>query len=137
MLKIYNTLTGQKEVFEPLMPKTVRMYVCGVTVYDESHLGHARSALMFHIIRSYLQFRGYNVIYVRNFTDIDDKIISRAAREGTTWTEIVHRYLDAYRRDMARLGVTPADIEPKATEHISDIIDLIKRLIEKGYAYRL
>lgn len=137
MVKIYNTLTGHKEVFEPLKPQAVRMYVCGVTVYDESHLGHARSALIFHVIRNYLQFRGYDVVYVRNFTDIDDKIINRAAREGVAWTEIVHRYLDAYRRDMARLGVAPADIEPKATEHISDIIDLIKRLIEKGYAYRL
>ncbi|MEE9203409.1 MAG: class I tRNA ligase family protein, partial [Nitrospirales bacterium] len=101
MLTIYNTLAGRKEAFQPLVPGTVRMYVCGVTVYDESHLGHARSALVFDVIRNYLQFSGYAVTFVKNFTDVDDKILTRAAQEGVPWTEIVERYLCTYRRDMA------------------------------------
>lgn len=137
MLKIYNTLSGQKEIFEPLEPKTIRMYACGVTVYDYSHLGHARSALVFDVIRNYLRFSGYAVKYVRNFTDVDDKIINRASEEGKTSTEIAEKYLLAYQEDMKRLGVAPADIEPKATAHIPDIIRLIQPLIEKGHAYRL
>ena len=137
MLKIYNTLSGQKEVFKPLKPKRVRMYACGVTVYDYSHLGHARSALVFDVIRNYLQFSGYAVKYVRNFTDVDDKIIKRASEEGKTSAEIAEKYLLAYQEDMKRLGVAPADVEPKATEHIPDIIRLIKTLIKKGHAYRL
>jgi len=137
MLKIYNTLSGQKEVFEPLEPKRVRMYACGVTVYDYSHLGHARSALVFDVIRNYLQVSGYAVKYVRNFTDVDDKIINRALKEGKGSAEIADEYLLAYQEDMKRLGVAPADVEPKATEHIPDIIRLIQTLIEKGHAYRL
>jgi cysteinyl-tRNA synthetase len=137
MLKLYNTLTGQKDSFEPLEPGTVRMYVCGVTVYDECHIGHARSALVFDVIRNYLQFSGYAVTFVKIFTDVDDKIINRASQEGCSWLEVVDRYLQAYERDMGRLGIRPADIEPKATEHIPDIIQLIDRLLAKGYAYRL
>jgi len=137
MLKIYNTLTGQKETFEPLVPKTVRMYACGVTVYDYSHLGHARSALVFDVIRNYLQFSGYAVKYVRNFTDVDDKIINRASEKKKTSEEIAQEYLLAYQEDMKRLGVVPADVEPKATEHIPDIIRLIQTLVAKGHAYRL
>ena len=137
MLKIYNTLSGKKEVLEPLEPKTIRMYSCGVTVYDYSHLGHARSALVFDVIRNYLRFNGYNVTYVRNFTDVDDKIIKRASEEGKTSAEIAEKYLLAYQEDMKLLGVAPADVEPKATEHIPDIIRLIQILIEKGHAYRL
>ncbi|MBW8065178.1 MAG: cysteine--tRNA ligase, partial [Nitrospira sp.] len=137
MLKLYNTMTGSKEAFQPLVPGTVRMYVCGVTVYDESHLGHARSALVFDVIRNYLQFSGYAVTFVKNFTDVDDKILTRAAQEGVPWTEIVERYLCTYRRDMARLGVAPADIEPKATEHMPEITTMIETLIAKGHAYRL
>jgi len=137
MLKIYNTLSGQKEVFKPLKPTRVRMYACGVTVYDYSHLGHARSALVFDVIRNYLQFSGYKVTYVRNFTDVDDKIIKRASEEEKTPAEIAEKYLLAYQEDMKRLGVAPADAEPKATEHIPDIIRLIKTLIKKGHAYRL
>ncbi|MGH7253243.1 MAG: cysteine--tRNA ligase, partial [Nitrospiraceae bacterium] len=137
MLKIYNTLSSQKEIFEPLEPKTVRMYACGVTVYDYSHLGHARSALVFDVIRKYLQHSGYAVKYVRNFTDVDDKIINRASEEGRTSAEIAEAYLLAYEEDMKRLGVAPADVEPKATEHIADIIQMIQTLIEKGHAYRL
>jgi cysteinyl-tRNA synthetase len=136
-LKLHNTRLGRKEVFNALVPGKVGMYVCGVTLYDDCHLGHARSALVFDVIRNYLQFSGYRVTFVKNFTDVDDKIINRAAQEGTTWTEIVDRYLRAYRRDMGRLGVPAADIEPKATEHILDIVDLIQALLEKEHAYRL
>jgi len=137
MLKIYNTLTGQKEVFKPLKPKRVGMYVCGVTVYDYSHLGHARSALVFDVIRNYLRFSGYAVKYVRNFTDIDDKIINRASKEEVHWKKIAERYLKAYRQDMSRLGVVKANKEPKATKHISDIKDLIQTLVKKGHAYQV
>ncbi|MBI5854029.1 MAG: cysteine--tRNA ligase [Nitrospirae bacterium] len=137
MLTIHNTLTGQKEPFKPITPGIVRMYACGVTVYDNCHLGHARSALIFDIIRRYLEFSGLAVTYVRNFTDVDDKIIARAAKEGVTWTEIVGRYLTAYDRDMARIGVNAATVQPKATEHIGDIIALIERLLAKGHAYRV
>jgi cysteinyl-tRNA synthetase len=137
MLKIYNTLTGRKEAFDSLVPGTARIYVCGVTVYDECHLGHARSALVFEIVRTYLEYSGYRVTFVKNFTDVDDKIIARAAQEKVSWTEIVDRYLSTYRRDMGRLGIRAADIEPRATEHIADIVRLIQRLIDKGHAYRL
>ncbi len=137
MLKIHNTLTGQKDSFEPLVSGTVRMYVCGVTVYDECHIGHARSALVFDVIRNYLQFSGYAVTFVKNFTDVDDKIINRASQEGRSWLAVVDQYLRAYERDMGRLGIRPADIEPKATEHMPDIIRLIDRLLAKGHAYQL
>lgn len=113
------------------------MYVCGVTVYDECHIGHARSALIFEVIRNYLRHRGYAVTFAKNFTDVDDKIIKRAEQEHVASTEIVERYLQAYRRDMGRLGISPADIEPRATEHIADIIQLIETLVIKGHAYRL
>jgi cysteinyl-tRNA synthetase len=136
-LKLHNTRSGQKEAFQALKPGNVRMYVCGVTLYDDCHLGHARSALVFDMVRNYLQVSGYRVTFVKNFTDVDDKIINRAAQEGSTWTAIVDRYLQAYRRDMARLGVPPADIEPKATEHMPEILRLIQSLLEKGHAYRL
>jgi cysteinyl-tRNA synthetase len=137
MLKVYNTRAARKEPFEPLAPGAVRMYVCGVTVYDECHLGHGRSALVFQMVRDYLRHLGYRVTFVKNFTDIDDKILTRAAQEGVPWTTITARYLDAYRRDMARLGVAPADIEPKATEHMADIIGMVGTLVAKGHAYRV
>ena len=137
MPTIFNTLTGKKEPLNPITPGTVRMYACGVTVYDDCHLGHARSALIFDIIRRYLEFSGLSVTYVRNFTDVDDKIIARAAKEGVSWTDIVERYLKAYDRDMARIGVRPATVQPKATEHIGDIIRLIERLLAAGHAYRV
>jgi cysteinyl-tRNA synthetase len=137
MLKIHNTLTGRKEPFEPLVSGKVRMYVCGVTVYDECHIGHARSALVFEVIRNYLRHSGYAVTFAKNFTDVDDKIINRAAQERVAWTDIVDRYLQAYKRDMARLGISSADIEPRATEHMTDIIRLIEVLVAKGHAYRL
>ena len=137
MLKLYNTLTGRKEILKPLHGNHVGMYACGVTVYDECHLGHARSALAFEVLRNYMGFIGYTVRFVRNFTDVDDKIINRAAQEGVSWQVIVERYLQAYRRDMGRLRIEPADVEPKATEHIADIIRMIETLLAKGHAYRV
>ena len=137
MLKIYNTLTGKKEPFEPLAPKTVRMYVCGVTVYDYCHIGHARSALVFDVIRRYLEHSGYQVEFVKNFTDVDDKIIKRANEQGVACEAITTKYIDAYHEDMGKLGVRPASVEPKATEHITDIIDLTGTLLNKGLAYQV
>ena len=135
MLKLHNTMAGAKEPFAPLVDKTVRMYVCGVTVYDDCHIGHARSALIFDVLRRYMEFKGFSVTYARNFTDVDDKIIARAERDGISWERVARTYIDAYRRDMARLGVRPADIEPKATEHMPEMLDLIRRLEAKGIAY--
>ncbi len=137
MLKIFNTLTGRKDPFEPLVPGQVRMYVCGVTVYDDSHLGHARSAVVFDVIRRYLEYRGFIVTFVKNFTDVDDKIINRARELSLPWQAVTARYIDAYYRDMGRLGVRPATLEPKATEHMEEIIRLIRTLLEKGVAYRV
>lgn len=113
------------------------MYVCGVTVYDDCHLGHARSAVVFDMVRNYLSASGYHVTYAKNFTDIDDKIIQRAAKEGISWAEVVTKYITAYRRDMNRLGVAPPDLEPKATDHLPQIIRMIQTLIDQEYAYDL
>jgi len=136
-LKIHNTLSGHKELFEPLVPGTVRMYVCGVTVYDYCHLGHARSALVFDLIRRYLGYRGLLVTFVKNFTDVDDKIIHRAQEQGKDWRQIASTYIAAYHEDMSRIGVEPATVEPKATEHMDEIIQLIALLVGKGMAYQL
>jgi cysteinyl-tRNA synthetase len=135
MLKVWNTYSGKKEPFRPARGRNVGMYVCGVTVYDRCHLGHARSAIVFDLIRRYLKYKKYKVRYVKNFTDVDDKIIQRANREGRPWTEIVERYIAAYEEDMKRLGVESADREPRATEHIPDMIRLIRKLIREGLAY--
>jgi len=136
-MKIYNTLTNKKEDFIPLLPNEVRIYACGVTVYDHCHIGHARSAVFFDALRRYLQFKGFTVIYVRNFTDIDDKIINRARQEHVSWDTIARQYTEEYYKDMNLLGVAKADIEPKATEHIQEIITIVAALIEKGYAYEV
>jgi cysteinyl-tRNA synthetase len=136
-MKIYNTLTGRKEEFVPLIPEKVKMYACGVTVYDHCHIGHARSAVVFDVISRYLKYKGFDVKYVRNFTDIDDKIINRAKQENIAWDAVAKKYTDAYYKDMDRLGVERADVEPKATEHIKEIIDIVKGLIDKGYAYEV
>jgi len=136
-MKIYNTFTGRKEEFVPLIPNKVKIYACGVTVYDHCHIGHARSAIVFDVIRRYIKYKGFDVKYVRNFTDIDDKIINRAKQEGITWDAVARKYTDEYYKDMKRLGVGRADIEPKATEHIKEIIDIVNGLIEKGYAYEV
>lgn len=135
MLKIYNTLTGKKEPFEPIVPKTVRMYVCGVTVYDYCHIGHARSALVFDVLRRYLEYRGYAVTFVKNFTDVDDKIIKRANEQGISCEAVTAKYIQAYHEDMGKLGIRVATEEPKATEHIADIIRLTEQLVTKGLAY--
>ncbi len=135
MLKIYNTLTGKKEPFEPIAPKTVRMYVCGVTVYDYCHIGHARSALIFDVLRRYLEYSGYAVTFVKNFTDVDDKIIKRANERGVSCSAITSEFIEAYYQDMDKLGTKRATVEPKATEHIADIIQLTEQLVKKGLAY--
>jgi cysteinyl-tRNA synthetase len=137
MLTIYNTLTGKKEPFQSLVPRTVRMYVCGVTVYDYCHLGHARSALVFDVIRRYLEYAGYTVEFVKNFTDVDDKIIKRANEQGVSCEAITTKYIEAYYEDMDKLGVCRASKEPKATESMADIIALIDKLVKKGIAYQV
>src|ERR1043166_1774207 len=133
-LKIFNTLSGQKEDFIPLKPGEVKMYVCGVTVYDSSHVGHARSFLTFDMIYRYLKFSGYDVEFVRNFTDVDDKIIKRANDEKVSCTAITDRYIDEFHSDSEALSLLRPDCEPRATEHIAEIIALIRRLEEKGFA---
>ncbi len=135
MIRIYNTLSGKKEEFVPLSPGKVNMYACGVTVYDYSHLGHARGAVIFDLVQRYFRRKGFGVKYVRNFTDVDDKIINRAREEGITAADVAHKYIEAYQEDMKRLGVGRADVEPKATEHIPEMIEVIKGLIEKKHAY--
>ncbi len=135
MLKLFNTLTGRQEVFEPIEPKKVRMYVCGVTVYDYCHIGHARSALVFDVLRRYLESCGYNVTFVKNFTDVDDKIIKRANEQRVSCDAITTKYIQAYHEDMGKLGIRVATEEPKATEHIADIIQLTERLVAKSLAY--
>ncbi len=137
MVKLYNTLSGQKEALEPLTPGRVRMYVCGVTVYDYCHLGHARSALVFDVLRRYLEYRGLAVDFVKNFTDVDDKIIKRANEQGMTCDAVTSRFIQAYHEDMGRLGVRRATIEPKATEHMADIVTLVGELMAKGLAYAI
>ena len=134
-LKIYNTLSRKKEDFTPVTRGQVGIYSCGVTVYDLSHAGHARSALAFDVMVRYLRFKGLQVRFVRNFTDVDDKIIRRAAKEGVSASEISERYVEAFRADMRGLGVIQADVEPKATEHVPQMVELIGKLIAKGVAY--
>ena len=137
MLRLYNTLTGSKEVFEPLQPGKARMYVCGVTVYDYCHIGHARSGLVFDVLRRHLEYSGFAVEFAKNFTDVDDKIIARAHERGMSAKQITDKYIQAYYEDMERLGVRRATREPKATEHIPDIVALIEKLLLKGMAYRV
>jgi cysteinyl-tRNA synthetase len=136
-MKIYNTLTSKKEDFISLIPNEVKLYACGVTVYDHCHIGHARNAVFFDVLRRYLRYKGFHVTYVRNFTDIDDKIINRARQEGVSWDTIARQYTKEYYSDMNLLGVEKADIEPKATEHITEIIKIVATLIEKGHAYEV
>src|SRR2546427_5502988 len=128
-------MSRTKEEFVPLTPGEVRMYSCGVTVYDLSHVGHARMMIVFDVISRYLRFRGYRVTFVRNFTDIEDKIIRRANQEGVPASEVSERYIDAFRQDIAALGVLTPEVEPKATEHVPEMIALIERLVARGYAY--
>ena len=133
---IHNTLTGDKQPLRPLTPGTVRMYVCGATVYDYCHVGHARVFVVFDMVVRYLRYLGLTVQYVRNITDIDDKIIRRATENNETTTALTERYIAAMHEDLALLGVRPPDQEPRASEHIGDIVGMIETLIAGGHAYR-
>jgi len=137
MLKIYNTLTKQKEEFKPIDPPNVSMYVCGPTVYDFFHIGNARSFISSDIIRKYLEYKGYNVKFVMNLTDVDDKIIKKSIEEKTGTEQVAEKYIDAFFRDIGKLTVAKADVYPKATGHMQDIIDMIKELEQKGFAYNV
>ncbi|MFZ2445655.1 MAG: cysteine--tRNA ligase [Syntrophobacteraceae bacterium] len=135
-LQVYNTLTKRKEEFVPLEAGKVRLYVCGITVYDYCHIGHARSVIVFDVIYRYLLHLGYQVDFVRNFTDIDDKIIRRANQEGSDYRIIADRFIEAFHEDMDTLGVLRPTMEPLATDHIPEMIEIIRRLIEKDAAYQ-
>lgn len=134
-LRFYNTLTSSLEEFKTLKDRRVRMYVCGPTVYDYCHMGHARSYIVFDVIRRHLKYRGYDIFYVQNFTDVDDKILKKATELGIPPLEVSKRYIEAYFEDMDRLNVMHADAHPKVSEFIPDIVQMIEALIEKGYAY--
>jgi len=134
-LCVFNTLGNRKEPFEPATPGTVRMYVCGVTVYDLCHIGHARANVAFDIIVRYLRHRGYEVTYVRNFTDIDDKILRRAAETGSDYRTVSEKYIEAFYRDFDRMGLLRPEAEPRATAHIPEIIALVAKLVDAGLAY--
>jgi cysteinyl-tRNA synthetase len=135
MLKIHNSLSGEKEVFKALRDNEVRMYVCGMTTYDYIHIGHARMLTVFDLIQRYLRSLGYAVTYVRNVTDIDDKIIARAAANGENWADLARRFTTAMHEDCVTLGLQPPDLEPRATEYIGPIVAMTQTLIDKGYAY--
>ena len=134
-MKVYNTLSGRKETFQPIEENKVRMYVCGPTVYNLIHIGNARPMIVFDTVRRYLEYRGYDVNYVSNFTDVDDKIIAKALEEGVSAEEISQRYMKECKKDMAAMNVRPASIHPLATQEIDGMIEMITDLIEKGYAY--
>lgn len=135
MLKLYNSLTRKKEEFRPQNPPEVKMYTCGVTVYDDCHIGHARSLYVFEVIRQYLKYKGFNTRFIRNITDIDDKIINRAMKLDIDWVKMVGRCIDSYDKDLENLGVGKADEEPRATENIQKMINHVEDLISKNYAY--
>ena len=135
MIRLYNTLTRKKEDFQTLEPNVVKMYVCGVTVYDDAHVGHAMSALVFDIFRRYLEYRGYKVRHVMNYTDVDDKIINRAKQLGEDPFELAQRYIDDYAQNLSDLNILPAMKNPRATQTMVEIQSMVKGLIEKGYAY--
>ncbi|MDP9084192.1 MAG: cysteine--tRNA ligase [Pseudomonadota bacterium] len=135
MLRIHNSLTGLKEEFRPLVPNQVRMYVCGMTNYDYIHVGHARMLTVFDLVQRYLRSLGYAVTYVRNVTDIDDKIIERATANGENWADLARRFTVAMHEDCAVLGLQEPDLEPRATEYIGAILAMTQTLLDKGYAY--
>ena len=134
-MKLFNTMTRQKEEFVPITPGEVKMYCCGPTVYNYIHVGNARPMILFDVLRRYLEYRGYDVTFVQNFTDVDDQIINRAHEEGPTSQAISEKYIEEYFKDAHGLGVRDATIHPKATENIPQIIALVQTLIDKGYAY--
>lgn len=136
-IKVYNTLTKEKEVFKPITPGEVKIYVCGVTPYNHPHIGNARPAVTWDIIRRYLEYIGYKVKFVQNFTDVDDKIINKANAEGTDWKTISDRYIDAYFKVMDALHVRRTDVYPRVSDHMDDIIHMVEELIKNGHAYVL
>ncbi len=133
-MKIYNTLTRQKETFTPIEEGKVRMYVCGPTVYNLIHIGNARPMIVFDTFRRYMEYKGYEVNYVTNFTDVDDKIIKKAQEEGVDASEISSRYIAECKKDMEDMNIRPATVHPLATQEIDGMIEMIRTLIEKGYA---
>ena len=135
-MKVYNTLTRQKEELKTINDGEVRIYACGPTVYNYIHIGNARPICVFDVLRRYLEYKGNKVIFVQNFTDIDDKIINRANEEGVSFSEISEKYIEEYKKDAAGLNVREASVHPKATENIDEIISIIETLVEKGYAYQ-
>jgi cysteinyl-tRNA synthetase len=135
MLRIHNSLTGTKQDFVPLVPGEVRMYVCGITVYDHIHIGHARMLTVFDLVQRYLRSLGLRVMYVRNVTDIDDKIIDRATKNGENWADLARRFTAAMHADCAALGLQPPDQEPRATDFIGPIVAMTQTLLDKGFAY--
>ena len=135
MIRVYNTITRKKEEFQTLEPGLVKMYVCGVTVYNDAHVGHAMSALVFDVIRRYLEYRNYKVKYVMNYTDVDDKIIARAQKLGEDPLKLAERYINDYDQNLADLNILPATVNPRVSNTIDTIIDFIQGLIDKGYAY--
>lgn len=134
-MKIYNTLTRKKEEFVPIKEGEVSIYVCGPTVYNFFHIGNARPFVVFDTLRKYMEYRGYQVKFVQNFTDVDDKIINKAKEEGITAPEVSEKYIEEYYKDAAALNVRKADVHPKVSEHIQDIVRFVQTLVEKGYAY--
>ncbi|MBI4734344.1 MAG: class I tRNA ligase family protein, partial [Rubrobacteridae bacterium] len=136
-LKVFNTLTGEKEEFKPRDEGKVGLYVCGPTVYNFIHIGNGRTYLSFDIIYRYLKYKGFDVTYVRNLTDVDDKIINKANEEGVAAKEIAERFSEAFAEDTAKMGLAEPTIIPKATEHISEMIEIIEGLIEKNMAYEV
>ena len=136
-MKVYNTLTRKKEEFVPIDKNEVKIYVCGPTVYNFFHIGNARPFVVFDTLRRYLEYRGYNVKFVQNFTDVDDKIINRAKEEGITAPEVSEKYIKEYFKDAAALNVKPATVHPRVSEHIPEIIDFVKTLVDKGFAYEV
>jgi len=135
MIRIHNSLTGEKQPLQPITPGEVRMYVCGLTVYDYMHIGHARMMIVFDVVSRYLRYRGHRVTYVRNITDIDDKIIKRAAENGESIDSLTGRFITAMHADCAALGVVRPDFEPRATQYVPAIIAMVEKLIEREYAY--
>ena len=136
-MKLYNTLSKKKEEFVPIEEGKVRMYVCGPTVYNFIHIGNARPMIVFDTARRYMEYRGYEVNYVSNFTDVDDKIIAKALEEGVEAEEISSRYIEECKKDMAAMNVRPATTHPQATKEIQGMIEMIQTLVDKGYAYNV
>ena len=134
-IRVFNSFSGKKEEFKPINEGFVKMYACGVTVYDHCHIGHARSAIVFDVIYRYFTARGYDVTYVRNFTDIDDKIINKSHLEGIAWDEVGKKYIKSFYEDMDAMHILRPTHEPRATEHIEEMVSLVETLVKNGHAY--